>query len=69
MEVVYVYQKKRNAFGKQPIFSDRLGEISTAILPNPSYMKNYVERTPKSTETQATPDKSEHEVDYKAYFR
>jgi hypothetical protein len=62
MEIVHVYQKKRIEFGKQPIFSDRLAEITTAILPNPSYMKNYVERNPTSTETQATPDKSEHEV-------
>ena len=62
MEIVYVYQKKRSEFGKQPLLSDRLGEVSLSIPPDPAYMKNYTERNPTHTEVQATPDKSEHEV-------
>jgi dynein intermediate chain 2 len=62
MEIVYVYQKKRKEFGKQALLSDRLGEVSLSIPPDPAYMKNYTERNPTHTEIQATPDKSEHEV-------
>ena len=62
MEIVYVYQKKRSEFGRQALLSDRVGEISFSIPPDPAYMKNYTERNPTHTEVQATPDKSEHEV-------
>jgi dynein intermediate chain 2, axonemal len=62
MEIVYVYQKKRKEFGKQPIFGDRLAEVSLNIPPDPAYLKNYVERNPSHSEVQACPDKSEHEV-------
>jgi dynein intermediate chain 2 len=62
MEVVYVYQRKRREFGKQPLFSDKLAELSCSISPDPTYMKNYVERNPCHLEVQATAEKSEHEV-------
>ncbi|KAJ3337869.1 Dynein intermediate chain 2, axonemal [Kappamyces sp. JEL0680] len=67
MEIVYVYQKKRSEFGKQALLSDRPAEVSLAIQPDPAYMKNYVERNPSHTEVQATPDKSEHEVNTESY--
>lgn len=69
MEIVYVYQKKRSEFGKQALLSDRAGEVALSILPDPSYMKNYTERNPTHTETQAAPDKSEHEVRLEANYR
>jgi dynein intermediate chain 2 len=64
MEIVYVYQKKRKDFGKQPLFADRLAEITTAIAPDPAYIKNFTERNPSHSEVQCCPDKSEHEVGY-----
>lgn len=62
MEVVYVYQRKRKEFGKQPLFSDRPAEVTASFPPDHSYMKNYVERNPCHTEAQATHEISEHEV-------
>lgn len=63
MEIVYVYQRKRKEFGRQPVLRDRLAtDLSTNILPDPSYTKNYVERNPISVEVQCVPEKSEHEV-------
>jgi dynein intermediate chain 2 len=63
MEIVYVYQRKRKEFGKQAILGDRAAEVAVAIAPDPTYLKNYVERNPSHTEAQACPDKSEHDVD------
>ncbi len=60
--MVYVYQRKRKDFGKQPLFSDRAAELTVSIPPEPSYMKNYVERNPCHFEVQASAEKSEHEV-------
>ena len=62
MEIVYVYQKKRKEFGKQAMLSDKAAEIALSIAPDPSYIKNYIERNPTHTEAQCCPDKSEHEV-------
>ncbi|KAJ3122424.1 Dynein intermediate chain 2, axonemal [Nowakowskiella sp. JEL0407] len=64
MEIVYVYQRKRKEFGRQPILSDCLAHPSTCldILPDPQYARNYVERNPCSVEIQSLPDRSEHEV-------
>ena len=62
MEIVYVYQRKRRDFGKQPLFSEKTAELSVNIPPDPSYMKNYVERNPCHAEIQSAPEKSEHEV-------
>ncbi|KAI8915968.1 WD40-repeat-containing domain protein [Gorgonomyces haynaldii] len=62
MEVVYVYQRKRKEFGKQPLFADKPAELTVSVPPDPSLMKNYVERNPCHLEVQATAEKSEHEV-------
>ena len=62
MEIVYVYQRKRREFGKQTSFRDKPAELSVNVLPDPSYMRNYVERNPCQAEIQAVPEKSEHEV-------
>ena len=62
MEVVYVYQRKRREFGRQPLFSKKLAELNVSIIPDPAYMKNYVERNTCQAEIQCVPEKSEHEV-------
>jgi len=62
MEIVYVYQKKRNEFGKQPLFKDKPAWQSVDIAPDPSYMENYTEKKYCSVECQCVPEQSEHEV-------
>ena len=62
MEIVFVYQKKRKEFGRNPNFGDRAAELSINIAPDASYTKNYVERNPCFAEIQTAADKSEHEV-------
>lgn len=62
MEIVYVYQKKRKAFGKQALFTDKPAEVALSIAPDPSYLKNYTERNPTHNEAQCCTEKSEHEV-------
>ncbi|KAJ1536017.1 Dynein intermediate chain 2, axonemal, partial [Nowakowskiella sp. JEL0078] len=63
MEIVYVYQRKRKEFGKQPVFLDTLAvNLSSDIPSDPSYARNYVERNPCSVEIQSVAEKSEHEV-------
>ena len=62
MEIVFVYQKKRREFGKQPLFRDKLAELSVNILPDPQYMSNYVMKNPSHTASSCIPDMSEHEV-------
>ncbi|KAL7748979.1 hypothetical protein RI367_005628 [Sorochytrium milnesiophthora] len=67
MEIVYVYQKQRKEFGRQPLFSDRPPELTTNILPDLPYAVNYVERNPVAAEVQAVPEMSEHEVNTESY--
>jgi len=62
MEIVYVYQRKRNEFGKQPLFRDKKAWQSVDIEPDPSYMENYDEKKFCSKEVQCIPEQSEHEV-------
>ncbi|ORZ39046.1 WD40-repeat-containing domain protein [Catenaria anguillulae PL171] len=62
MEIVYVYQKKRRDFGRQPLLADRPPDLSVHLPPDPQYADNYRERNPISVEMQAAPDMSEHEV-------
>lgn len=62
MEIVYVYQRKRKEFGKQPLFHDKPAWQSTDIAPNPQYMENYTEKKFCSAECQSAPEQSEHEV-------
>ncbi|KXS16505.1 WD40 repeat-like protein [Gonapodya prolifera JEL478] len=62
MEIVYVYQRKRKEYGKQPLFRDRETILSTNILPDPSLSRNFVVRNPSNTEMQAGPDLSEHDA-------
>jgi dynein intermediate chain 2 len=52
MEIVYVYQKKRNEFGKQANFRDRLAELILDIPSDPLLGKNFVERNPTNVEIQ-----------------
>eukprot|EP00842_Homolaphlyctis_polyrhiza_P004768 jgi/Hompol1/5292/HPOL_001254-RA len=67
MEIVYVYQRKRKDFGRQPLFVERLAETGVNIAPEPTYMKNYVERNPCQAEVQCAPEKSEHEVNTESF--
>ncbi|KAJ3116690.1 Dynein intermediate chain 2, axonemal [Phlyctochytrium bullatum] len=67
MEIVYVYQKKRKEFGRQPTFSDRVAEVMLCIPPDPGYMRNYVERNPCHVEIQSAPEQSEHEVNTESF--
>lgn len=62
MEIVYVYTKKRNEFGRQAIFSDRPPELSINIRPDPSMRNDYIRKDPVDIAVQYTSDMSEHEV-------
>ncbi|KAJ3291402.1 Dynein intermediate chain 2, axonemal [Borealophlyctis nickersoniae] len=62
MEIVYVYQRKRREFGRQPTFRDRPAELGVSIPPDPPYARNYIERKLSVCEVQSVPEKSEHEV-------
>jgi len=62
MEIVYVYQKKRKEFGKQPLFRNKPAWQSVDIAPDPSYMENLTEKKFCSKECQCVPEQSEHEV-------
>ena len=62
MEIVYVYTKKRNEFGRQCNFSDRPAELHVDILPDPSLAASYIERDPCDVAIQCTQEMSEHEV-------
>ena len=52
MEIVYVYQKKRNEFGRQANFREKLAELTLSIPPDPSLAKNFVEKNPSHSEIQ-----------------
>lgn len=71
MEIVYVYVKKRNEFGRQCSFSDRMAEVNVDIQPDPLLSVNFIERDPIDTGIQCASDMSEHEVEclpLKQYF-
>ncbi|KAI9090026.1 WD40-repeat-containing domain protein [Phlyctochytrium arcticum] len=67
MEIVYVYQKKRKDFGRQPTFGDRPAQLATHIPADPTLMRNYAERNPCQAEVQSVPEKSEHEVNTESF--
>lgn len=62
MEIVYVYTKKRQEFGRQCNFSDRQAELHVDITPDPSLAENFIERNPVDTGLQCVQEMSEHEV-------
>ncbi|XP_072022237.1 dynein intermediate chain 3, ciliary-like [Amphiura filiformis] len=62
MEIVYVYTKKRNEFGRQCNFSDRPAELHVDILPDESLTQNFVEKNPVDRGIQCVQEMSEHEV-------
>ena len=61
MEIVYVYTKKRQEFGRQCNFSDRQAELYVDITPDPSLAENFIERNPVDTGLQCVQEMSEHE--------
>ncbi|KAH6582055.1 hypothetical protein BASA61_008681 [Batrachochytrium salamandrivorans] len=67
MEIVFVYQRKRKEFGRQTLFTERPAELTVNIPPEPTYIKNYVERNPCHAEVQCAPEKSEHEVNTESF--
>lgn len=62
MEIVYVYTKKRNEFGRQCNFSDRQAELHVDISPDEKMLQDYVEKNPCDTGIQCVQEMSEHEV-------
>jgi len=62
MEIVYVYTKKRSAFGRQCNFSDRPAELHCDIVPDANHAANFVVRNPIDRGLQCTQEMSEHEV-------
>ncbi|XP_018423722.1 PREDICTED: dynein intermediate chain 2, axonemal [Nanorana parkeri] len=62
MDIVYVYTRKRNEFGRQCNFSDRPAELHVDILPDPSQALNFIERNPCDVGIQCAHNMSEHEV-------
>ena len=62
MEIVYVYTKKRNEFGRQCNFSDRPAELHVDIAPDMSLLDNFIERNPVDIGIQCAQEMSEHEV-------
>ena len=64
MEIVYVYTKKRNEFGRQCNFSDRQAELHVDIPPDEKLAGDYIERNPCDTGIQCSQEMSEHEVRY-----
>ncbi|KAI9187997.1 hypothetical protein H9P43_002388 [Blastocladiella emersonii ATCC 22665] len=62
MEIVYVYQKKRREFGRQPLLGDRPPDLTVHIAPDAAAADAVVERNPITVEMQAAPEMSEHEV-------
>jgi len=62
MEIVYVYTKKRNEFGRQCNFSDRAAELHVDIPPDEKLRANFIERDPCHVGIQCVSEMSEHEV-------
>ena len=64
MEIVYVYTKKREEFGRQCNFTDRTAESLVDIPVDESLKESFIERNPCESAIQCAPEMSEHEVVY-----
>lgn len=62
MDIVHVYTKKRNEFGRQCTFSNRPAELHVNIAPEPHLLSEFVERDPCDIAVQCGKELSEHEV-------
>ncbi|KAK5640046.1 hypothetical protein RI129_010857 [Pyrocoelia pectoralis] len=62
MELQYVYQKKRNEFGRQCIFYDKGPDLIDNYPANKELLQNYIFKDPVSQETQYGPILAEHEL-------
>ena len=62
MEIVYVYTKKREEFGRQCNFTDRTAESLVDIPVDDSLKESFIERNPCESAIQCAPEMSEHEV-------
>lgn len=67
MEIVYVYTKKRQEFGRQCNFSDRAAELHVDIMPDDSLAANFVEKNPVDIGIQCVQEMSEHEINTERY--
>ena len=62
MDIMYVYTKRRNQFGRQVYLADKGPELLCDILPNPELVELFIDRDTLDRPIQAAPDLSEHEV-------
>ncbi|KAM9737637.1 dynein axonemal intermediate chain 2 [Menidia menidia] len=62
MEVVHVYTKLRNEFGRQCLFTDRPEELSVDILPDPSLALQFVQKSHRDLAVQTYREMSEHQI-------
>uniref|UniRef100_A0A4W3K2M4 Dynein, axonemal, intermediate chain 2b n=1 Tax=Callorhinchus milii TaxID=7868 RepID=A0A4W3K2M4_CALMI len=62
MEIVYVYTKIRNEFGRQCNFSDRPAELHVDIIPDPKLSEYFINRNPCDVAVQCSKVLSEHEA-------
>ncbi|XP_063682877.1 dynein intermediate chain 3, ciliary-like [Bolinopsis microptera] len=62
MEIVYVYTKKREEFGRQCNFTDRTAESLVDIPVDETLKESFIERNPCESAIQCAPEMSEHEV-------
>ena len=62
MEIVYVYTKKREEFGRQCNFADRVAESLVDIPVDESLKDQFIVRNPCESAIQCAPEMSEHEV-------
>ncbi|CAG5886811.1 unnamed protein product [Menidia menidia] len=62
MEIVHVYTKLRNEFGRQCLFTDRPEELSVDILPDPSLAIQFVQKSHRDLAVQTYREMSEHQI-------
>lgn len=60
MDIQYSYQKKRNEFGRQCLFSDKGPDVLDNYLPDRKLFKEYILKDPISRSTQCAPVQAEH---------
>uniref|UniRef100_A0A3B4ZGP5 Dynein axonemal intermediate chain 2 n=1 Tax=Stegastes partitus TaxID=144197 RepID=A0A3B4ZGP5_9TELE len=62
MEIVYVYTKNREEFGRQCLLSDRPVELLVDIPPDQNAASNFIQRRQRDQAVQTLREQSEHQV-------
>uniref|UniRef100_A0A3P8TLU7 Dynein, axonemal, intermediate chain 2b n=1 Tax=Amphiprion percula TaxID=161767 RepID=A0A3P8TLU7_AMPPE len=62
MEIVHVYTKDREEFGRQCLLSDRPAELLLDVLPDQNLASNFIQRSHRDQAVQAGRQVSEHQV-------